>query len=601
MVVDLTDAPRKLLHARLSIPVKPGPLTLLYPKWIPGEHSPTGPIDNVAGIRLTAGSQALAWQRDDTNMYALHVQIPEGVETLDAALDFLATASPTGFSAGASTSSNLCILSWNTLLLYPSDADAFRLQFVPSVRLPADWKYGTALTPSHSEGALVSFQPVSLNTLVDSPLLAGRYFKELPLAPDIKPSHYLDLAGDGPEDLNINSDDLASINNLIREAAQLFGSHHYTSYHFLLSLSDSVAHFGLEHHQSSDDRVDARTLLDDDLRLLSADLLPHEFTHSWNGKYRRPSGLATGNFSDPMKGELLWVYEGLTQYLGNVLAVRCGLWSSAQYKAYLADSAAELDARPGRSWRNLSDTAVAAQILYETSDSWDNLRRSVDYYPEGELIWLDVDATVRRLSGGHKSIDDFCRRFYGPGGNAEPTVSPYQLADVLNALNAVQPYDWALFFRDRVTAITAHAPLGGLQQSGYQLIFNSESNEYGRANESRRHGLDAWYSLGFRAGSDSLTDVLFHSPAYQAGLGPGMKILAVNGRTYSDDLLQAALDDKKPVELIVENTGFVKTVTLAYSGGRKYPHLKRIDGVPDLLKEILKPLVARKAAPVTAN
>lgn len=595
--VDLTDAPRKILHARLSYPVKAGSLTLVYPKWIPGEHGPTGPIDNLAGIEFTARGKPIPWRRDDVNMYAFQLQVPAGVTTLDAKLDFLATASPTGFSAGASTSANLCLLSWNELLLYPEGYSASEVRFAPEIKLPEGWKFGTALTSSGERGAAANFQPVTLETLVDSPVIAGRYFKEIALSPEVSPKHFLDMAADGPEDLNISKENLAALHNLVLEAGKLYASHHFNSYHFLLTLSDSVAHFGLEHHESSDDRVSARTMIEDDLKLLNADLMPHEFTHSWNGKYRRPAGLVTPDYQEPMKGELLWVYEGLTQYLGDVLAARSGLWTADQYKAYLAASAAELNHRPGRTWRNLEDTAVAAQTLYSTGEGWDNWRRSVDYYPEGELIWLEADVNIRKLSGGKKSLNDFCARFLGAGGNPGPKLLPYTFADVIEALNAVQPFDWASFLKERITSKANHAPTDGITAGGYRLSFDDKPNEITRAEESKNHGVNAWYSLGFYTGSDNVvSDVLFDSPAFQAGMGPGMKIVAVNGRGASDELLRAAINETKTgartVEFIVENTGFFKVLKVQYEGGAKYPSLTREGSGVALLDEILKPLAS---------
>lgn len=593
ITLDLTDAPRKILHAQLSIPAKPGPLTLVYPQWIPGEHSPTGPIDNMAGLVISVGGQTLAWRRDDVNMFAFHVDVPAGVSDLDVRLDFLATAAATGFSAGASTSANLCMASWNEAVLYPSGAAISKLMFQPSLKVPDQWKFGTALTPASPVATTTQFQPVSLETLVDSPVLAGRFFKEIALAPEVTPKHFLDVAGDGPEDLDLGTEQIEAFSNLVRETGALYASRHYNSYHFLLTLSDSVAHFGLEHHQSSDDRVDARTFLDDDLKLLSADLLPHEFTHSWNGKYRRPAGLATGNYHQPMKGELLWVYEGLTQYLGDVLAVRSGLWTPDQYRAYLSSSAADLDHRPGRTWRNLEDTAVSAQILYSANEQWDNWRRSVDYYPEGELVWLDVDTTIRRMSGNKKSLNDFCARFLGLGGNTVPEVIPYTFADIVSNLNAIQPNDWARFLRERLTSKSAHAPMDGITHGGYKIEYTDQPNEFSKASESKSHGVNAWYSLGIREDDNTIDDVLIDSPAYQAGLGPSMKIVAVNGRRASEELLRAAIRGGKagsPMELIVENAGFFKTVHIDYSGGEKYPRMVRDGQTPALLDDILKPM-----------
>ncbi len=600
--VDLTDAPRKLLHGVLTFPVQPGPLSLYYPQWIPGEHAPSGPIDNFAGLVFTANGQNLPWKRDDVNMFLLHVTVPEGAAELSARVDFLTTAAPSGFSEGASTSANLAVLNWNELVLYPADTLPANLTFAPSLKLPEGWNLGTALTQASQEGSITHFQPVPLNTLIDSPVATGRYFKEIPLAPEVSPKHFLDIAADNPEDLSLTDQQLNSLSNLVRETGSLFQSRHYDTYHFLLTLSDQVAHFGLEHHQSSDDRAEARMLVDEDLAMLDADLLPHEFTHSWNGKYRRPAGLVTEDYQHAMKAELLWVYEGLTQYLGDVLAVRSGFWTAEQYRAYLASSAAEADHRPGRTWRDLQDTATAAQTLYQTADGWDNWRRGADFYPEGELIWLDVDTTMRQLSKGKRSLNDFCARFYGPEGHTGPKTLPYTFDDLIATLNEIQPSDWSGFLHERLTSRSSHAPLDGLAKGGYRLEYTDRPNEYTRAEESRDGGIIAWYSLGFNTRSDNtVNDVLIGSPAYQAGIGPAMKLVAINGRRASAEILRFAIRDSKdrdePIELIIDNDDFIHVLKLRYRDGAKYPHLVRTaNNEPSYLDEIIKPMTTRHAA-----
>ncbi|MFZ0633770.1 MAG: M61 family peptidase [Acidobacteriaceae bacterium] len=605
ITADLTDAPRKLIHAQMTIPVEPGPLTLLYAKWIPGEHMPDGPIDNLAGLFITANGQQLPWVRDDVNMYAIRVTVPEGVHELDVKDDFLATAPPSGFSAGASTSANLALLSWNEVVLYPAGhKDDGDIYVQSSVVIPQGWQYATALprmapgmewdTEPGADG-LVHFQTVNLKELVDSPLLSGRYFKQWDLAPEVSPKHYLDVAADGPEDLKLTPETLASYSNLVRETGALYKSRHYTSYHFLVTASDQVAHFGLEHHQSSDDRVPEKTFVDDNMLLLSADLLPHEFTHSWNGKDRRPAGLTTGNFEDPMIGNLLWVYEGLTNYMGNVLAARTHLWTDAQYHDYLAEDAAELDYRPGRTWRDLQDTATAAQILYEASDQWDNWRRNTDYYGEGDLVWLDVDTTIRKLTHDKKSLNDFLGAFESVGGDNPPKAVPYTFNDIVNGLNAVVPYDWAGFLHERLTSKSPHAPLGGIENGGYKLVFNDQPNELLQARTALGNSAVAWWSIGINiSGEGKIEDVLVGSPADKAKLGPGMQIVAVNGRQYSAQLLNQAIQDAKdnnnPISLIVANTGVYTVVGIDYHDGLRYPHLERVESVPDRLDEILKPM-----------
>lgn len=593
--LDLTDAPRRILHAHLTIPVQPGPVTLNYAQWIPGEHAPSGPIDNFAGLVFTANGKVIPWQRDDVNMFAFHLNVPAGVTEIEASADFLATAAPSGFSAGASTSPNLAVVAWNELTLYPAGTPSAEIKFSPSIKLPEGWQFGTSLAKTGSSANTAQFEDVSLEMLVDSPVLAGKFFKEVPLAPEVTPKHFLDLVGDGPEDLNLTNDEINQFSNLVREAGALYKSRHYDRYHFLFTLSDSVAHFGLEHHQSSDDRVDARNFLDDELKLINGGLLPHEFTHSWNGKYRRPAGLATPNYSQPMKGELLWVYEGLTEYYGDVLTARSGIWTPEQYRDALAVTAAEMDHRPGRTWRNLQDTATAAQTLYSTTSDWDNWRRSVDYYPEGELLWLDVDTQIRKLSNGKHTLDEFAARFLGQGGNTPPEVVPYSFEDVVANLNAVLRYDWAAFLNERLHSRSAHAPLDGITNGGYKMEYSDQPNEYGRALETRDRGVNAWYSLGFTTGDGTLKDVLVGSIAYKAGLGPGMKLIAINGRKATEELLHAAIRDAKtskdPIEFIVENSGYFKIVKLDYHDGEKYPHLLREANSPDYLGDILKSLL----------
>jgi predicted metalloprotease with PDZ domain len=443
---------------------------------------------------------------------------------------------------------------------------------------------------------VVSFDPVSLETLVDSPVLAGKYFKEIALAPEVTPKHFLDMAADGPEDLALSPEHVAEFSRLVREAGALYQSRHYGEYHFLVTLSDSVAHFGLEHHQSSDDRVAAKAFVEDDRFLLSGSLLPHEFTHSWNGKYRRPAGLATSNYQKPMEGDLLWVYEGLTQYFGEVLAVRSGIWTPEQYRDILAEKAASLDNWPGRTWRDLQDTATMAQVLYEAGGGWDNWRRKVDFYDESALMWLDVDTNIRKMSGGKKSLNDFAAAFEGLGGNTAPKVVPYTFEDVVAALNAVVPNDWASFLRQRLDTNQAHAPLGGIENGGYKLTYGPRPNSWTDKEDAQSDTVDFWYSLGLHVrASGTLEDVLQGGPADKAGLGPGMRLVAVNGRGFTPALLRAAVNDAEgadgpPVELIVENSGYYKLLKVDYHGGERYPVLERVTGTPDTLDDILRPL-----------
>ena len=599
LAVDLTDAPRKILHAAETIPVQPGPMTLLYPKWIPGEHAPDGPIDNQAGFVITANGQPVKWERDKVDMYAYHITVPAGVTKLDIKMDFLATAAASGFSAGASTSASLALLSWNELLVYPDGTKAADVMVTPSITIPTDWKFGTALeTVSHLNNLRYDFKTVSLEHLVDSPVLAGRWFREIPLAPEVSPKHFLDLAGDGPEDIDLSQEHIDNFSKLVRETGALYKSRHYGSYHFLVTLSDQVAHFGLEHHESSDDRVNEKTFIDDGQFIANGLLLPHEFTHSWNGKYRRPAGLATDNYQEPMKGDLLWVYEGLTEYLGDILAARCGIWEPSIYRDRLATIAGYLnDARPGRTWRDLQDTATMAQVLYYTGGPYDNFRRDTDYYDEGELLWLEIDLTIREKTGGKKSINDFTAAFHGLGGNTGPKVVPYNFEDVVAGLNAVVPNDWAAFLHQRLDSNEFHAPeVSGIATlSGYKLTYTDKENYWEQLMESETGSVQAQFSLGLQVGGDGrVNDVIVGSLADKAGFGPGMRILAVNGRGYTYALMHAAIKEAKgkgpAIEFIVENTGYYKVIRLDYHDGEKYPQLERVNGTPTRLDDILQPM-----------
>jgi len=596
LLVDLTDAPRNLYHAHLTIPVKPGALTLVYPKWIPGNHRPAGPIVNLTGLKMEAGGQTLDWERDPVDMYAFHVQVPNGVHELAVSLDEITSSGVAG-SSGASASTNVLDLNWNQVVLYPQGTSSDDVRVSASVQPPEGWQFGTALTPqpdAPSAAHVVHFKTVSLTTLVDSPLIAGDHYRRIELTkPGEPPVHVIDMVSESEAGLAMTEQDEAAYRKLVAETGALFGARHYTQYHFLLTLSDEVGGRGLEHHESSDNGVGERTLNDPALHLLDADLLPHEFTHSWNGKYRRPAGLATRNYQDPMIGDLLWVYEGLTQYLGDVLAARSGLWSPEQYRESLAETAAALDHRSGRIWRPVEDTARSVQTLRLEGPQWMNWRRGLDYYPEGELIWLEVDTAIRRQSNGQKSLDDFCRLFFG-GASGPPKVVPYTFDDVVNALNQVSPYDWAKLLRERVNAVSARAPLGGIENGGWRLVYTDQPNAYVEAAAKVRKSTDAFYSLGFRLREDGgFQDVISGSPAYVAGIGPTMKLVAVNGRRWSGNVLRDALrashNSNAPIDLLVENAGFFKTYSIPYHDGLRYPHLER-NGNADLLGAILLPL-----------
>jgi predicted metalloprotease with PDZ domain len=595
--VDAREAPRKIFHAKLTIPAAPGPLTLAYPKWIPGEHGPTGPIADLAGLRFTAAGKPVPWKRDPLDMYRFQLVVPAGAEAIEAHVDYLSPAETGQFSSGASATANLALISWNQLLLYPRERKPDEILFAATLRLPQEWKWATALERAPGPpGEGIRFAPVSLTTLVDSPVLAGAYLRVVPLT-DGAPAHRLDIAADSDAALAMSPELEAQYRSLVAETGALFGARHYRHYDFLLTLSDHTAHFGLEHHESSDDRVDERSLVNADRRKLMAGLLPHEMTHSWNGKYRRPAGLGIGSFQEPMRGDLLWVYEGLTEYLGQILTARSGLLTADQYREDLALTAAEMDHQKGRAWRPLQDTAVAAQVLYGARGDWAALRRGVDFYAESELLWLEADTLIRRESRGRRSLDDFCRLFFG-GESGPPRVVPYTFEDIVAALNQVLPYDWASFCKKRLETTEPGAPLQGVADGGWKLVYSEEIPDMQRAAEDTRKVTDVRYSIGISVRDDgTIPDIVPGSPAAAAGLSPGMKLVAVNGRRWSALILRDAIRKSKtrPIELLVENGDFFKTARLDYAGPERYPHLEREAARPDLLSPILRPLAARPA------
>ncbi|MGO8813594.1 MAG: M61 family metallopeptidase [Terriglobia bacterium] len=596
--VDATDAPRCLFHVQIKMPAQSGPLTLLYAKWIPGEHMPIGPITNLVGLKFMAAGQSVAWRRDDVNMYAFHLDVPQGATSLDIAFDYLSSSDENlASTSGSSVTSELAVLNWNQTVLYPQGSDPDRIRYQATLKVPPGWRYGTALPKARESGNEVEFQPVSLTTLVDSPVSTGIHYRTVDLGSDTGAGHYVHIAADSERALEVSPDTVGHWKDLVAETGALFGSRHYRSYHFLLSLSDHIARNGIEHHESSDDRDYERALIDPELLKGDATLLPHEMAHSWNGKYRRPEGLATGGYDAPMKGDLLWVYEGLTNYLGEVLTARSGLWSQGDYRDSLAITAAQLDRESGRTWRPLEDTAVAAQILYLAPDDYSDYRRSVDYYPEGSLIWLEVDVLIRRLSQGAKSLNDFCRSFYG-GPSGAPALKPYKLDDLIAALNTVQPYDWAGFFQTRLRSTDPHAPLGGINGGGWKLVYNGTRSDLWKAFEQWKKEIDLSFSIGLRVKEDgTIEDVAMNGVSAKAGIAPAMKLIAVNGREFNPTSLREAVQQtatsSTPLDLLLKAGVYYKTYRVDYHGGEQYPHLERDEAAPDLISLISAPLAKK--------
>ncbi|GAP67527.1 glycyl aminopeptidase [Mizugakiibacter sediminis] len=590
--VDASDTAQGIFRVRETIPVQPGALTLLYPQWIPGDHSPTGPIAMLAGLRLGAGGKPLAWKRDKYDVYAFHVDVPAGVSTLDAEFQYLSPRDD-----GFEMTDLMLDLAWSKMALYPAGHFARDIVFQPSLTLPHGWQFGSALETAAQAGDTTTFKPVPFDTLVDSPVYAGRYFKRVDLAPGAKVPVHLDIVADAPKYLEITPEQLAAHRALVAQANALFGSHHYDHYDFLFSLSDQLAGNGLEHHQSSENGLGADYFTAWKDAAPGRDLLAHEYTHSWNGKFRRPADLWTPNFNVPMGDSLLWVYEGQTQYWGFVLTARSGLWTPEQFRDALAMVAANYDRnRLGFDWRTLEDTTndpTAARRAGLPFRSW---QMSEEYYSAGQMLWLAVDAKLRALTHDRKSLDDFARAFFGVDDGSFVTKT-YTFDDVVATLNGVAKYDWADFLRARVD--TVRPPLlDGLEAAGWKLVYTDRKSAYEQQYDSRsqspRHLYNYAWSIGITLGKDGvINDVRWNGPAFKAGVSTGATLVAVNGQDYTDDVLKDAIAAAKggsaPIRLLLKYQGGYRTVAVDYHDGLQYPHLVRIEGKPDYLGEIIAP------------
>jgi len=597
ITADLSQVARKIYSAEIDIPVKPGPLVVTMPKWIPGTHAPNGPIADLIDLVFTANGKTVIFRRDDIDMFEFHLDVPAGVTNLHV---HLASA-----VSGRATD-KIAVLEWERLMMYPAHIVTAKLPIQPTVIVPTGWGIGTALTPvgaydpNAKVGGATEFAVTNVEQLEDSPVIAGEYFHEFALAPEISPKHYIDVVSDEPGDSNLRPELLNEISNLVREATAAYASHHYNVYHLLLTLSDLAGGEGLEHGQSSDNGVGEKGFASQMMQLGNSDLLSHEFTHSWNGKYRRPDKLFQVDFATPQQGELLWVYEGMTQYMGNVLAARSGLKSQAQYRDILAASAANLDYKPGREWRTTDDTAIASSISRRPGPAWSSSKRGQDYYQEGELLWLDADTKIRELTNDQKSLTDFLHIFLGKGGNTGPSILPYNRQELIDDLNQVVKYDWTAFLHDRVDLVNVHADLDGITRGGYKLTYQDHpagGDRSGAGGGRGPAGPNVWYSLGLRVGADGvIQDVRWGSPADKAKLAPGQKLIAVNGRVFGAEELHNALVDAKsntaPIHFIMQTESYIKPIDVDYHDGERFPVMVRVEGTKDYLDEITTPLAA---------
>jgi predicted metalloprotease with PDZ domain len=590
--VDATNLSQQIFRMKMSIPAAPGPLTMLYPQWLPANHGPNGPLTQLAGLKFTGNGKPIGWVRDPVNVFAFHLTVPADVTTVEAEYQFLSPLDPV---QGRITMTNeLLGVQWPSVTLYPAGYYSRGITVQPNLTLPDGWQFGSALETAARNGNEVSFKPLDLETLIDSPLFAGRYFKRIDLDPGAKVPVFLNIVADNAESLAATPEQIAPHRALVQQAAKLFRSHHYNHYDFLFALSDEFGGIGREHHQSSENGVKANYFTDWAKSEARRDLLPHEYTHSWDGKFRRPAGQDVPNFNVPMQNELLYVYEGQTSYWGKVLAARSGLISEKGTQEGIAALAAFYDNVQGRAWRTVQDTVYDPIINARRPLGWSNWQRSEDYYVEGMFIWLDVDTKIREMSGDTHSLDDFARAFYGiDDGSLVPAF--YKFEDVVAALNKVQPFDWAPFLRSRLDGHASGAPLDGLARAGWKLVYTDTPSDYSKSADELRKSTDFSYSLGFAVNQDGgVTSVQWDGVAFRAGLASNSAIVAVNNRSYKGEVLKAAVkaakDSKAPIQLLVKQGSNYRTISLDYHGGLRYPHLERIAGSKDRLAAILKPL-----------
>ncbi len=589
--VDATDIARRIFRVKQTVPVAaPGRTTLLYPQWIPGNHAPRGQIEKVAGLVVRANGRVLPWTRDPLDVYAFHVDVPQSAGELQVEFQYLSpTATPQGRVVMTPEMLNL---QWFSVSLYPAGYYARRIMVEASVKLPSGWGYGAALDVASKDGAVTRFKPVTYETLIDSPMFAGRNFRQFDLDPNGRSPVRLNVVADSPDELNVDANTLEKHRNLVRQADSLYGVRHFDRYEFLLAVSDRMGGIGVEHHRSSENGVGTGYFTAFDKAVDDRDLLAHEYTHSWNGKFRRPADLWTPSYSVPMRGSLLWVYEGQTQYWGYVLGARSGMLSKDEGLDALAATAAVYENQVGRRWRQLEDTTLDPVIARRQPQAWRTWQRSEDYYSEGQLIWLDADTLIRERSGGRRSLDDFARTFFG-GKEGDLTPHTYTFEDVAAALNVVEPYDWTAFLTARVRDVASKPPLDGLTRGGWKLVYTETPTPYFTAVESAAKITNLMYALGVTLNREGdVTAVLWDSPAFNAGLTVSTRVLAVNGIAYSAERLKSAITESKsgnPLELLVKNGDHFQTVPLTYRGGLRYPRLERIQGAPDLLSRIYEP------------
>jgi predicted metalloprotease with PDZ domain len=585
--VDATDTVQRIFRVKETIPVaSSGPLTLLMPQWLPGNHAPRGQIEKLAGLTITANGKAVPWTRDPLDVFAFHIDVPDGARSVVAEFQFLSATKPD--QGRVVVTDAMLNLQWESVSLYPAGYYTRQIPIQATVTYPEGWTAASALR-ARKTGATYAYDPIDYEALVDSPVFAGKYFK----AEDLGHNVTLNIVADDAEELAFKPEQLAMHRKLVAEARALYGATHYDHYDFLFAITDEMGGIGLEHHRSSENQVEPGYFIKWDDALLDRNLLPHEYNHSWDGKFRRPELLWTPDFRTPMQDNLLWVYEGQDQFWGYVLGARSGLYTKQQTLDAFAHIAAKLDTAKAREWRPMGDTTHDPIMSARRPKGWTSWQRSEDYYNEGMLIWLEADAIMRRASKGAKGMDDFGRAFFGIRDGDWGQVT-YTRKDVIDTLNGIVPYDWTKFFADRVDDTTKEAPKNGFTIAGYGLVYTDEPNSTTKLVEKTQKLVDQSFGVGLIVKNEGdVSGVVWDSAAFKSGFTAGSKIIAVNGTEYSPevfkDALKAAKDPKKPVEIILKRDKSFRTIKLDYSGGLRYPQLRKTGEGDGSLDQLLKP------------
>ncbi|MEQ1498948.1 MAG: peptidase M61 [Novosphingobium sp.] len=572
--VDASDVARGLYRVTETIPVAPGTrkLTLLFPQWLPGNHGPRGPLSELVGVTFESGGARLEWKRDRVEVNAFHLTLPEGTREVTAR--FIHT-SPLQSSEGRITMTPAMLnLQWEKMSFYPAGHYVRQIKVRPRVKLPEGWSAATALDGRSQQGAQWQWVETDYETLVDSPIFAGKHFRTWNLGQNVA----LNVVADKPEQLAAKPEQIEMHRHLVTEARLAFGANHFDHYDFLLAISDKIGGIGLEHHRSSENQLEPDAFTAWDKNEWDRGLLPHEYGHSWSGKFRRPARLWTPDYRQPMQGDLLWAYEGQDQFWGLVLAARSGLQGKDMVLAQLASWAGNFSVQPGRAWRSVEDTGFDPVFASRKPKPFASMARSEDYYTEGALVWLEADQIIRQQTAGTKSIDDFARGFFGMR-DGDWGQLPFEQGDIVATLNAVTPYDWQTFLDTRLNQPGQPAPIGGITMGGYKLVWKEEPNISDKARMTDAKSLSLSYSLGISLDKDGkVTGTYWDSPAFNAGIVTGAKIVAVNGAAYDPDAIKAAITAAKggaPLALLVQRGDRFETIAIDYRGGLRWPWLER--------------------------